>query len=715
MKVKTIICVFLLWSHLCYSQNKSYYVSSLGNDAYDGLSMATAWRTITKINTVDFKAGDKILFEGGSTFTGSIQLNQNDLGASDNPILMSSYGSGKATIYAPDTTALHTLNTAGIQVTNLVFKGNGSKTNGIYFELTQTNADLDYIYIDNIEVYDFDSSGLRIGAYSTEKGFNDVTILHSSFHNNGLAGLQTFGNTGMFSHTNFRIAYCTFYDNYGTLSTSNMSGNGLIVSGVDGATVEYCQAYNNGANNRGPGGGPVGIWVYDTKNVTIQYCESHHNKAGLLKDGGGFDIDGGSQNCTIQYCYSHDNEGPGLLMVEYGSPITFTNNIIRYNVSQNDGRKNSSGALALYSVDALHPLNNSKIYNNTIYVDAVNLTNGTAAAVDIQSHNFNNVKLSNNIFYVTAGVDLVNSADPLTSNQLHFLANNYYSAASDYHFKWNGNDYTSLVAWKAAATGQEMNGSTPTGIVANPLLINAGAGGTVNPVQGGSFHGLFCYSLNNSSPVINEGVDLLNMGNTDFFGNATPVSSKYDLGASEYAITQPLPVTIDFTAVSRSSDVLLSWKAYNQESIQRYDLLKSSDGTHFDTVASVAPIPDAIYTFIDPTKRGNAYYRIKYIYADGRSGTTRTLKVSAELQQQPSAVYTQGQGLQLRISSNDRTFVSIHLYNAAGALVSTSKHQLEKGQNDLIIPETSQWKPGAYFLSASAPGMPKNTVKFLKQ
>src|SRR6185369_14605019 len=97
---------------------------------------------------------------------------------------------------------------------------------------------------------------------------------------NGIAGMQTFGDYPT-SNTNFHIAYCKFYDNLGTMSTSVTTGHGLIVSGVDGGLVEYCEAYNNGANNRATNGGPVGIWTYDAKNVTIQHCESHHNKAGL--------------------------------------------------------------------------------------------------------------------------------------------------------------------------------------------------------------------------------------------------------------------------------------------------------------------------------------------------------------------------------------------------------------------------------------------------
>src|SRR5690348_4137511 len=113
MKVKTIICVFLILSHLAYSQNKTYYISIQGNDLNNGLSVATAWQTLTNINALSLKPGDKILLEGGDIFKGSINLNQNDNGTDSNPIVISSYGNGRATIYSPDTTAIHALNTGG--------------------------------------------------------------------------------------------------------------------------------------------------------------------------------------------------------------------------------------------------------------------------------------------------------------------------------------------------------------------------------------------------------------------------------------------------------------------------------------------------------------------------------------------------------------------------------------------------------------------------
>lgn len=43
----------------------SYYVSNNGNDLQDGLTPATAWATLNKINTTDLKSGDGVFFERG--------------------------------------------------------------------------------------------------------------------------------------------------------------------------------------------------------------------------------------------------------------------------------------------------------------------------------------------------------------------------------------------------------------------------------------------------------------------------------------------------------------------------------------------------------------------------------------------------------------------------------------------------------------------------
>src|SRR3954466_9958841 len=47
----------------------TYYVSPTGNNAAAGTSAATAWQTIDRVNSKDFMPGDRVLFQGGKTFT----------------------------------------------------------------------------------------------------------------------------------------------------------------------------------------------------------------------------------------------------------------------------------------------------------------------------------------------------------------------------------------------------------------------------------------------------------------------------------------------------------------------------------------------------------------------------------------------------------------------------------------------------------------------
>jgi hypothetical protein len=67
-----------------------------------------------------------------------------------------------------------------------------------------------------------------------------------------------------------------------------------------------------------------GSGVTILRTLFFQYSVSHHNKAGRIYDGGGFDIDGGSQNCIIQYCYSYDNDGAGMLFLKMVLPTSLT-------------------------------------------------------------------------------------------------------------------------------------------------------------------------------------------------------------------------------------------------------------------------------------------------------------------------------------------------------------------------------------------------------
>lgn len=75
----------------------TYYISNRGNDSNDGLSSQTPWKTISKLNSVNFRPGDNILFNSGDIWTAQ-SLKISSSGNSDNPIVYSTYGSGEKPI-----------------------------------------------------------------------------------------------------------------------------------------------------------------------------------------------------------------------------------------------------------------------------------------------------------------------------------------------------------------------------------------------------------------------------------------------------------------------------------------------------------------------------------------------------------------------------------------------------------------------------------------
>ena len=58
-----------------------YYVSSGGSDANSGTSLGDAFASISRVNTLDLEPGDRVLFEGGASFSGTLEVSDQDRGA----------------------------------------------------------------------------------------------------------------------------------------------------------------------------------------------------------------------------------------------------------------------------------------------------------------------------------------------------------------------------------------------------------------------------------------------------------------------------------------------------------------------------------------------------------------------------------------------------------------------------------------------------------
>ena len=81
--------LFFFSFFLCVSvvNARNFYVSATGSDANSGLSTTNAWKTISKINSTAFVAGDSVLLKNGDSFYGTLT-------PATSGVIFSSYGVG---------------------------------------------------------------------------------------------------------------------------------------------------------------------------------------------------------------------------------------------------------------------------------------------------------------------------------------------------------------------------------------------------------------------------------------------------------------------------------------------------------------------------------------------------------------------------------------------------------------------------------------------
>ena len=384
-----------------------YYINQIGNDSNTGISTQYPWRSIDRINSTQLNAGDSVWFQAQQTFKGNIILSGLDIECAIKPITFRSYGEGRATINAGNGSGFLCCNSNGVHIIDLNFVGDGTDRNngsGIRFVNTlPEHKKLTNIRIEKVEISGFKDTGICIAAEpidGTWCGFSNVKITHANIHDNGDAGISCHGiwnpeHEG-YSHQDIYIGYCQVYRNEGLSGKSTHTGNGIVLAQVNGGTIEYCQAYENGRLNSSDEGGPVGIWSWDSNHILIQCNESHHNRTGSTKDGGGFDLDGGVQNAIVQYNYSHHNDGAGFLLAQFDGARAHHSNVIRYNLSENDARKNTYGGIHFWSTGAKGGIRNTTIYQNKVITSKA--VNGNPAAVDCMSKGIQNLRFYNNTF-----------------------------------------------------------------------------------------------------------------------------------------------------------------------------------------------------------------------------------------------------------------------------------------------------------------------------
>jgi hypothetical protein len=533
---------------------RTFYVSQLGDDANSGTSPDKPWRTISMVNVAPLGPGDTVAFEGGATFDGKIYLPPSVQGTVDSPVTLTSYGDGRATIRNAGDTALYAYNTGGLTLRNLRFVGGGSASPGgdginIYNDLPG-GVKREGIRIDSIEVSDFSRDGIVIGGGNRTSGFRDVRLMNLASHDNGRNGVFIYG-AEMYANSKMYVGAVRSYRNTGTPGLSFSTGSGILISSVDGGLVENSIAEENGALSTSPAG-PAGIWAYDSNAVTIQSNGSYSNRTGSEADGLGFDFDRSVTNSVLQYNVSSGNDGAGYFLLGKTATSFSTGNVVRYNISENDGRKGTSnpvgGILVFGGPDSF------EIYQNIVRMSPNSRGNSRAVLLGNWSHTDKGAKSThfrNNILITSGGAPLIEAIPTLTDKMVDFAfqGNDYYAGGEPVRFVWGGAMYTDLAAWRAAS-GQEQLLAFDTGMSVDPRFAVPDyieARSVENPFGAGR-----SYRLRSDSPLVNAGLDLsayfgMQTGGRDYAGQAAPMGGKLDVGAFEL---QPPPPTPTVTPIS---------------------------------------------------------------------------------------------------------------------------------------------------------------------
>lgn len=258
----------------------------------------------------------------------------------------------------------------------------------------------------------------------------------------------------------------------------------------------------------------------------------------------------------MQYNYTHNNDGSGYALSdngdsapEYALYARHANNIIRYNISENNRRKVNDlkqnltqGSFCAWSgAGADLGWQNLLVYNNTFYnnLAPAAITPSILLAFTGPSKN---ARFYNNIFMTADGQPQIMIDNPQQKiDELIFSHNNYWGTDGIFKIVWgdlknfkDSKTYNDLTTW-STETGQERLNDRFIGLNSDPMLCNPGHGGTIYPNLLTSLH---AYKLRSGSPLIDKGMVIPNSGDRDFYGNPIPFNTHYDIGANEFQVSQ---------------------------------------------------------------------------------------------------------------------------------------------------------------------------------
>jgi hypothetical protein len=200
-------------------------------------------------------------------------------------------------------------------------------------------------------------------------------------------------------------------------------------------------------------------------------------------------------------------------------------------------------------------------------------------------------------------------------------------------------------------------------------------------------------------------VNLADYTSLNFSVNADPASAASTRFMIVFKPYQVLPVT--FTSVKayqQQKDIAVEWNVSNETNIAGYELEKSTNGNHFNTINNITAISNngaaAHYNRLDENPApGNNFYRIKSIELSGRIQYSQIVKVFNGNGKAFISVYPnplQDNTINLQFSNEPAGKYTIKLSNMNGQLIYTTELMIAGNNTAQAIAVPQQLAKGAY-------------------
>ncbi len=169
-----------------------------------------------------------------------------------------------------------------------------------------------------------------------------------------------------------------------------------------------------------------------------------------------------------------------------------------------------------------------------------------------------------------------------------------------------------------------------------------------------------------------------------------------------------LPISItSFSGKKTGKDIFLQWATAEEINSDHFEVQHSTDNSGFTKLASVAAqgYTSASYSFVhnNPPAVVN-YYRVKLVNKNGSVIYSKVIAIKADgTEVMLQTIYPNPfrDKLELAITSDKASSISIRLYDMNGKLVLTREKQITQGLNIITLMGLNALQPGNYIIDIS--------------